>query len=205
MLNALAYRMEDEPEKPNLEFSGQERVALEKLIELKGLKNIFASPCVCANDIEQTRMYPDLYISRYGNLNPELLLQTLEKVAEGFPTNTDLTFRYVAHDRSRFITDQILADAQIYGGKNPEASIDAICVDDGRKIEDYLRMYKAQNVVIFVYDSSKLRRIDSSSLDLYGMKPIEGLELKDTMLGTLVLEADNSELTKMLEDIGKIA
>jgi hypothetical protein len=101
-------------------------------------------------------------------------------------------FRYVlAPDKKTLHT--VLTTAGYNGGKRPGDELVGVCLDNSGKVDDYLRMYGDEELILFVYDSKKLQNLtpeeratNSKFAAGYGYKPAPGLELRDALLGAFV-------------------
>lgn len=113
----------------------------------------------------------------------------------------DLTFRFVGTDSDTSL-DQIIEQARIHGGKKPDWPENTTSVHRGYKVTDLIRVYiefDHESGVLFIYDRSKLRKLteeeeakDSNNFaGGFGVAPINGLELKDALLGIVAMDGSN--------------
>ncbi len=203
--------MEDEnrynPEKerivPAARFDARKTRVLLDLIQDRGLVGLFhdADPKIRKVLKAQRQKTGKTYGSE-----TDLVLDEMEQFSRSigsddyddtFSFSSNLTFRYVSENGSGSSVDQIIEDSEINGGKSKKDDTPGINVDDGSKIVDYLTIQIEQNkdnVVVFIYNKSKLQGLSKEESEQtnfvggYGVKPKDGLTLRDALLGTMVLE-----------------
>lgn len=189
---------EDEP-RVLMELSQKEKEGFLKLAEDKGLDLSLKEPQLYFNSAQkdkQARMQ-NVFDFEDGD-DVTLVFQRLIQFQEQHPELKDkkLLYRYVAAENPYRI-NKIAQDACINGGKAFQDTSVGVCIAAGnpasKLIDDYLRLYGKQDLLLFIYDSSKLQRLSSdekakdNKMAAYGWKPRNGLALKDALVGMISL------------------
>ncbi|MGW1741318.1 hypothetical protein ACWCPQ_21230 [Nocardia sp. NPDC001965] len=110
--------------------------------------------------------------------------------------NLNLEYRWVSADRAVPVP-KLVQEARVHGGAEPDAPWTHIGYGVA---EDYMESHPGPGV-LFVYDGNKLRsptkeEIDAERSDpngkhtyMYAKKPVDGLELKDALVGMVRFDA----------------
>jgi hypothetical protein len=107
--------------------------------------------------------------------------------------NIDLAFRYVGEKPDLKIND-VIKQAELSGGKSPFDKDVGTWMSDYNTVGKSLEFLQMNNdAVIFIYDKAKLTPVGSNETkDVYAntwkMKPNNNLELKDALVGMLIIE-----------------
>ena len=112
---------------------------------------------------------------------------------------SQLAYRFVSFDYKEEVNSAI-QQASINGGKNPTDTRVGMCVSVTDKALDIAKVDLIQNNkpgVLFIYDNSKFQPLSKVEIEAdkslifsggYGVKPIEGLRFKDSVVGMIRLE-----------------
>ncbi|MBI4972992.1 hypothetical protein HZC27_00045 [Candidatus Roizmanbacteria bacterium] len=175
---------------------GQEKTIpfLRTMKAVHGFKAMIGDPDLCLEREKRSK--------RYGFDADQIILleqlssiSGLEREAGIELKKIPLTFRYVATTIDK--VEDVANEAFLHGGKRQGNPSNGINVADNGKVEEYTeeRIRAGNSVVLFVYDKSKLvpmsdeERINEPMMESgWGMKPKDGLELKDTLLGMITIE-----------------
>ncbi|MGW5387242.1 hypothetical protein [Nocardia sp. NPDC003963] len=125
------------------------------------------------------------------------LLDKMQAQQGGKLEDSNLEFRWVRADRELAVP-KLVEDARVNGGADPSVPWTHI----GSNVVQDIMAAGRDPGVLFIYDGDKLRTVpkeeisaDPGNKNMYAhaVKPVAGLELKDTLLGMIRFDASGED------------
>lgn len=180
-----------------IRVSEENAIPLLKLLTANGLSGVMGNPERYLRRIKDGRL--KLPPQEIALLEHFQRANDVLKSAGRLTSDTQLTFRSVRRTKEEL--NKALADSFEYGGKRPDSQSSGINVEEGQKVQELVEasIMQGHSNIIYVYDKGKLVPVEGKERETdpmmeygFGMKPKEGFELKDALLGMVVTENEST-------------